>query len=146
MPPKIGSAVAGLRPCKRYITTHDANGKSIYADSPDQVFFSAMARSYSIGAVPAALENEVDIKAYKAETGVTSYRTKGIVPPQPGANLVVVDLAPGAESLMHRTVSVDFSICVVGEIDHELDGGEKVRLFPGVCSVCVCPRPRMRIC
>ena len=135
MPSKIGFAVSGLRPCKRYITTHDVNGKSVYADSPEQVFSGPMARSYSINSVPAVLEDERDVKSYKAETGVTSYRTPGIVPPQPGANLVVVDLAPGAESLMHRTVSIDFSICVVGEIDHELDGGEKIRLLPGVCAV-----------
>ncbi|KAI5357606.1 Putative rmlC-like cupin domain superfamily, rmlC-like jelly roll protein [Septoria linicola] len=131
MAPKLGAAVAGLRPCKRYIATHNGDGKSVYAEAPEQVFSGAMARSYSINSVPAVLEDDVDVKAYKAETGVTSYRTPGIVPPQPGANLVVVDLAPGAQSLMHRTVSIDFSICVIGEIDHELDGGEKVRLYPG---------------
>lgn len=136
MAERKGAAAQGLRPNKRYITTHDSKGKSVYAQSPEQVYFGPMARSYAIDSVPANLTNEADIEAYTAETGVTSYRTKGIVPPQPGANLIVVDLAPGAVSLMHRTVSVDFSICCVGKIDHELDGGEKVRLYPGVSIGC----------
>ncbi|KAK5704168.1 hypothetical protein LTR97_003181 [Elasticomyces elasticus] len=126
----------GLRPCKRYIATHDSEGKSVYADSPEQVYkvrdAGAMSRSYAVGSIPADLENDADVKAYKSEEGRTSYMREAIVVPGPGANLVVVDLKPGGVSAMHRTVSIDFSICVIGEIDHELDGGEKVRLQPGV--------------
>lgn len=62
---------------------------------------------------------------------MASFTERSIVV-KPGANLVVVDLEPGGMSMMHRTVSIDFSICVIGEIDHELDSGEKVRLLPGV--------------
>lgn len=131
-----GSAAQGLQPCKRYIATHDSSGKSVYTDSPEQVFnvvpgFGGLARSYSVGSVPADLSNEADITAYRAEDGPTSFRGREIVIPQPGANLLVIDLEPGAVSQMHRTVSIDFSICTNGEIDHELDGGEKVRLRPG---------------
>lgn len=132
-----GAGIQGLKPCKRYIATHDSSGKSVYAESPDQLFYSVpnfggMARSYSFGSIPANLTDDADIKAYRAEGGASSYRKRSIVPPTPGANLVVCDLAPGAAGHMHRTVSIDFSICVEGEIDHELDGGEKVRLYPGV--------------
>lgn len=137
MSQSIGSAAAGLKPCKRYIATHDSTGKSVYAESPEQVFnavprFGGLARSFSIDSVPAKLANDADIKAYRAEEGPTSYKRREIVVPQPGANLLVIDLEPGAVSAMHRTVSIDFSICCQGEIDHELDGGEKVRLYPGV--------------
>ncbi|KAK3699211.1 hypothetical protein LTR37_016572 [Vermiconidia calcicola] len=132
----IGAAVPGLQPCKRYIATHDSTGKSIYAESPEQVYggvpgFGGFARSFSIDSVPANLTNDADIKAYRAEKGDTSYIRREIVNPSPGANLLVIDLAPGAVSAMHRTVSIDFSICVQGVIEHELDGGEKVRLVPG---------------
>lgn len=141
----VGSAVAGLKPCKRYIVTHDESGKSIYAESPEQIFnavpnFGGCARSFSIGSVPASLTNDEDIKAYRAASGPTSYTRPEIVVPQPGANLLVIDLEPGGISAMHRTVSIDFSICVIGEIDHELDGGEKVRLYPGVSCHCLCQR------
>lgn len=133
----VGAGAAGLKPCKRYIATHDRNGKSKYADSPEQVFtvvpdVGGMARSYAVSSVPADLKNDVDIKAYRQEDGPTSFKRPNIVPTQPGANLLVIDLEPGGISMMHRTVSIDFSICCIGEIDHELDGGEKVRLYPGV--------------
>ena len=152
----IGNAAGGLKPCKRYIATHDKNGKSIYGESPDQLFnavpgFGGMAKSFSVNSVPANLTNDADVKAYRAEDGPTrlvnesiydqiqlvsdwycSFRNRSIVNTEPGANLLVIDLEPGAVSAMHRTVSIDFSICVQGEIDHELDGGEKVRLYPGV--------------
>ena len=142
MSQKIGTAVKGLKPCKRYIATHDSTGKSVYAESPEQVFnavpdVGGLARSFAVGSVPANLTDNADIKAYRAEEGPTSYTRREIVPPQPGANLLVIDLEPGAKSAMHRTVSIDFSICVQGEIDHELDGGEKVRLYPGVSLVTV---------
>ncbi|KIX01727.1 uncharacterized protein Z518_09453 [Rhinocladiella mackenziei CBS 650.93] len=128
-------SVTSLPSCKRYIATHDANGKSVYADSPPQQYMpigddGGLARSYSVPAVPAKLENDVDVKAYLSKDGITSWTQPSIVTPG-GANLLVVDLKPGAMSMMHQTVSIDFSICTIGEIDHELDGGQKVRLRPG---------------
>jgi hypothetical protein len=103
----IGTAVKGLKPCKRYIATHDKTGKSVYAESPEQVFNAApgvggVARSFAVDSVPANLTDDADIKAYRAEEGPTSYTRREIVPPQPGANLLVIDLAPGALSAMHR--------------------------------------------
>ncbi|KAK3074054.1 hypothetical protein LTR53_003833 [Teratosphaeriaceae sp. CCFEE 6253] len=134
--------VPGLRPCARWITTHDPSGTSIYAPSPAQTYtvtggsFGGMARSYALASVPADLAADADLAAYRAEEGPASYRGQNIVVDAPapaagGAALLVIDLKPGAVTGMHRTVSVDFSICVAGEIDHELDGGEKVRLLPG---------------
>jgi hypothetical protein len=126
-----------LRPNKRYIATHDANGRSVYADSPDQQFWAVpnvggVARSYAVSSVPANLTNDADLKAYRSEDGNASHTKRDIVVPDGGANLVVVDIAPGGSSGMHHTVSIDFSICVIGEIEHELDSGEKVLLKAGV--------------
>lgn len=135
---KKGAAAEGLPENKRYIATHSSDGKSVYLDSPPQRFNDApgvggVARSYSLASLPATIGDASDIKAYLSEDGPTSYTGRNIVSQLPtGANLLVIDLAPGAKSAMHRTVSVDFSICVMGEIEHELDGGEKVRLRPGV--------------
>lgn len=74
----IGAAVPGLNPCKRYIATHDKDGKSVYAKSPEQVFngvpnVGGMARSYSINSVPANLTGDADMKAYRSEEGPTSF-------------------------------------------------------------------------
>ncbi|EXJ78361.1 hypothetical protein A1O3_09522 [Capronia epimyces CBS 606.96] len=127
--------VTSLPPCKRHITTHDAAGKSVYYGvSPPQQYAlvgdGGLARSYSVALVPAKLASDEDLKGYLSADGITSWTQSSIVTPA-GANLLVVDLAPGASTHMHRTVSIDFSICTVGEIDHELDSGQVVRLRPG---------------
>ena len=118
-----------LPPNKRYIATHDADGKSVYAESPAQVYRGAstvgqMARSWSVANIPAILAGDADMKAYFAgpESVTSSERAEIVVPPESGknngANLLVVDLNPGGFSAMHRTVSLDFSICVIGTIYH----------------------------
>lgn len=80
------------------------------------------------------------MKAYLADQGATSWDNPAIVTPN-GANVLVMDLEPGAVSRMHRTVSIDFSICIAGEILHELDGGETVLLKPGVSLSCCSVSP-----
>jgi hypothetical protein len=130
---------------RRYICTHDSSGKSIFHSSPDQLYHGrqgvgGMARSYALSSIPAILKNDEDVTKYldsNNESNPVSYQASNIVVPKTdatpnGANLVVVDIAPGGESQMHRTVSVDFSICVLGTIGMELDSGETVTLNPGV--------------
>jgi len=130
-----------LPPNKRYITGHDASGKSVFKESPPQLYHGrenvgGMARSYAVSKIPAVLKDEADIKAYRSDDPAqhpTSYKATDIVVPNgTGANLVVVDLMPGGESQLHQTVSIDFSICVIGDIISEQDNGEQVHLKPGV--------------
>jgi quercetin dioxygenase-like cupin family protein len=98
-----------------------------------------MARSYALSSVPAILKNDQDMKKYLdpiSDNNPVSYIASDIVIPKTvatpnGANLVVVDIAPGGQSQMHRTISIDFSICVLGTIGMELDSGETVTLLPG---------------
>ena len=139
MAQRMTGTATTLRPNKRYIATHDAKGRSVYVESPEQQFwgvpkFGAMARSYAISSIPAKLENDADLKAFRSDDDPASHTKRDIVVPGGGANLCVVDIAPGGSSGMHHTVSIDFSICVIGEIEHELDSGEKVKLLPGVGS------------
>lgn len=101
-----------------------------------------MARSYALASIPAIVKNGQDIKKYhdpNVESNPVSYKASDIVIPKTketpnGANLVVVDIAPRGESQMHRTVSVNFSICVAGRVGMESDGREKVVLEPGVST------------
>ena len=119
----------------------------MYADFKEQAFGAAgaagfMARSWSVANIPAKLGNDADMKAYFAgPESVTSFQRPEIVVPSEGgknngANLVVVDLNPGKCSQMHQTVSIDFSICCIGTIIHELDSGERVIMKPGVRAFC----------
>ncbi|KPI40416.1 uncharacterized protein AB675_7433 [Cyphellophora attinorum] len=123
-----------LPPCKRYITTVLPDGKSVHRPFSPLIHnelpgTGSMARAYSIKSIPAQLQGEEDIKAYESDQGVASHKSVDIV--GPGANLSVVNLAPGAESPMHKTPSLDFSVCVAGVVDHILDSGESIRLYPG---------------
>ncbi|EMC98770.1 hypothetical protein BAUCODRAFT_31040 [Baudoinia panamericana UAMH 10762] len=58
----------------------------------------------------------------------------GIVNPG-GTVLRYVDFAPGFESMMHRTQSLDFGIVLEGSIELILDSGEKRQLFRGDCCI-----------
>jgi quercetin dioxygenase-like cupin family protein len=48
-----------------------------------------------------------------------------------GTVLRIGVLAPGSRSPMHRTESLDYGICLEGECDMELDGGETVTVRAG---------------
>lgn len=129
--------VVDLPPNRRYILTHSASGKSIIHSSPDQLYHGragvgGVARSYSTTTVPANMKDDQDVSAYLASSGPASHKGTEIVSTTgQGSNLLVVDLAPGGQSQMHRTVSIDYSICVIGHIQMELDGGEMIDLHPG---------------
>lgn len=141
---------SALRPVKRHIVSRDpTSGKAIYVDSPEQQYtfypgFASVARSYATNSMPACLADDDDVRAYRSKEGSASYTRQEIVVPAlesevspsrssntGGANLITLDLLPGAIGHWHQTVSLDFSICVVGEVIHELDSGEKVVLLPG---------------
>lgn len=143
-----------LLPNKRYITGHDpVSGKSIYLDAPElQHFpvhgFGAAARSYATATLPPEIDNDEDLKAYISGDSVASHTKQEIIVPPTnsdkqrsqakigGMNVVSLDIKPSAVGHMHRTVSLDISTCISGEVFHELDSGQKVRLMPGVsCPV-----------
>ncbi|KAF5643350.1 uncharacterized protein FTJAE_3150 [Fusarium tjaetaba] len=138
------------QPVKRYITGHDLNtGESIYIDAPDLCTaevpgFGTASRSYATLKLPAELADDQDLKAHLSHSSPTSYTrgTEFLVPSSGlntqtgqvelgGANVINLDIDPGAVGHMHRTVSLDISTSVMGEVYHELDSGQKVLLKPG---------------
>lgn len=128
-----------LPPCRRFITTHGADGKSVHLPLTQQAYRAYpgtgyLARSYALSETPAKLESDADVVAYQSDRGPASFRHPSIVIAPTGVNLTVLELEPGAVTGMHQTDSVDFSICVLGTIDHELDSGEVQRLYPGVIT------------
>jgi hypothetical protein len=139
-----------LPPNRRYILSHNPAGKSVIHSSPPQLYHGragvgGMARSYATACLPAVLAGDRDVAEYLDEGNKrTGFKgTEIVVGPEEGgkgegeggANLVVVDIAPGGVSQMHRTISIDFSICVLGVVQMELDGGELITLNPGVSVV-----------
>lgn len=144
-------AEPNARPIKRYITGHDRDtGKSIYVDAPELQYrsvpgFGEAARSFATTHLPANLDEDADLKAYLSK-GSTASSTRGeIIVPAPefaynhdtklgGVNVVSLDFNPGAIGHMHRTLSLDVSTCIEGEVIHELDSGQKRLLKTGVST------------
>ena len=58
-------------------------------------------------------------------------RKLGIQPPPGGTRFSVLEIQPGNAAYMHRTDSIDYVICVAGEIEMDLDSGSTVKMSAG---------------
>jgi quercetin dioxygenase-like cupin family protein len=118
---------SGFRAPSRHISTHDDKGISKFVpehivpvNAPWQDFgpnFSSLL--WATMTSPAQMTDEADLKAY----------TSGMVKPSEivtknGTNMRLFDFAPGFQSEMHRTDSIDYSIVILGTIESQVDGGE----------------------
>lgn len=127
-----------LKAQRRYITTHDARGHSVFTDSirptaeferinPDLEFFLA----YATTTFPVEMDKECDVAGYE----------RLLAGPQPpisipaGTVLRVCNLAPNSITPMHRTLSLDFGIVIAGQVELVLDSGESRLLEPGDIAV-----------
>ncbi|KAH7134966.1 hypothetical protein B0J11DRAFT_148707 [Dendryphion nanum] len=121
---------------KRFITTHDPSGKAIFSDtiSEDNHFRDIPGASFGLGyttkGFPVDLNGDKDIEAYNAHLQTPP----GIVVSN-GTVLRFVDVAPGSDSPMHRTVSLDYGVVLEGEIELVLDSGETRRMKRGDVAI-----------
>lgn len=90
-------------------TTHDANGLSVFRDSPSlKTITPRVGLLYSTAAKqPVVLSNDQDLHAHEA-------RDSSPIPSE-GSTVLVVEWPPGAESPQHRTLSVDVGVVIAGE-------------------------------
>lgn len=112
---------------KRYITTHDSNGKAIVDTSipSDAPFYelatkeASFAQCYVTRGFPTKLGDGADLKTYQdfleQPPGLTVSN---------GTVLRYVDMPPGGTSAMHQTVSLDYGVVLEGEVELILDSGE----------------------
>jgi quercetin dioxygenase-like cupin family protein len=117
------------------ITTHNSSGQAIFSPKvPEEQHdlplpFGGMRIIYTSNSVPTNLNSEADIEQY------SHIRTAGLpggaICPQGGTAAAIVSLKPGAQSPMHRTVTMDWAVILEGEVDLILDGGETRRLRVG---------------
>ncbi|KAM3065716.1 hypothetical protein ACMFMF_010934 [Clarireedia jacksonii] len=114
----------GLRPLCRYITDHDADGKSSVTEAvPALLHWQHMANGARFSLAYATEEypkNLVDLP--------------GIIIPG-GTVLRVVDMNPGSISPMHRTISLDYGVVLEGEVELVLDSGETRLLKRGDITI-----------
>lgn len=110
--------LASFRSVRRVVTGHDAEGRSIIRSDVairDHETDQADRRSTLLWAtkeMPADFLNQEDAGSWSV----------GIVPPGNGTLCRVIQLMPGTARRFHRTDTVDYAICVAGEITMDVDG------------------------
>lgn len=117
------------------ITTHNSFGQAIFSPKvPEQQHdlplpFGGMHLIYASDSVPVDLNTEADIDQYSHVR--TAGLAAGAICPPGGTAAAIVSLRPGAQSPMHRAVTMDWAVILEGEVDLVLDGGETRRLRAG---------------
>jgi quercetin dioxygenase-like cupin family protein len=112
---------------RRIVTGHDADGKSVVlSDAPNP-------KSLDIGT---AAFHEVWITdrtpaPIAATEPEPTDRPVRVPPPDNGVMVRFTEMAPGAESPMHRTETVDVGVVLEGETWLLLDDGSETRVGPG---------------
>jgi quercetin dioxygenase-like cupin family protein len=112
---------------RRIVTGHDASGKSVVlSDTPVpkvvDVGTAAFYETWFADAVPAPIA---------AEEPEPTDRQARVPPPRNGVMVRFTEMAPGAESPMHRTESVDVGVVLDGETWLLLDDGSETRVGEG---------------
>ena len=119
---------------RRIITGHNNAGEAVIA-ADEQIVGTGLAEDagrtdaiffglWATHEMPVDLGD--DAMARQREASTTT-----IVGSGSGSVLRIGVLAPGSRSPMHRTESLDYGICLEGECDMELDGGETVTVRAG---------------
>jgi quercetin dioxygenase-like cupin family protein len=112
---------------RRIVTTHDADGRpAILIDGnatnhkfPSEKISSTMMWSTDVS--PTNIAGNEDEGA----------RILGSAPPLNGSRFTMMEFLPGNAGHLHRTDTVDYVICVTGEIDMFLDDSQFVTLRAG---------------
>ncbi|KAL1887546.1 hypothetical protein Sste5346_010158 [Sporothrix stenoceras] len=130
----------GLRTAQRHITTVDAaSGQSVFAPKKDLLYCDrggySVSWNYATSAFPADLADSKDLTGFLsddvgANPNSVLYTGSRIVN-SGGITFNTTNFAPGTETVMHRTLSLDFVTVVQGTMELELDSGEKVVLQAG---------------
>jgi quercetin dioxygenase-like cupin family protein len=112
---------------RRIVTGHDSSGKSIVvSDTPVpktlDIGTAAFHEVWITDATPAPID------ATEAEP---TERPVRVPPPANGVMVRFTEMAPGAESPMHRTETVDVGVVVEGETWLLLDDGSETRVGRG---------------
>ncbi|KAL3476924.1 hypothetical protein BJX99DRAFT_135821 [Aspergillus californicus] len=129
--------ISSLPGVTRYITGHNSSGKAIVQTENAAEWSSfesgsmAFTVAYTTSQFPAELSDDADLTTHK---DLVASGKLGLVNPN-GTVCRFVDFAPKGAPLMHRTQSLDYGIVLEGEIEMELDSGEKRLLKKGDIAV-----------
>src|ERR1700689_3535886 len=102
---------------RRIVTKHDSGGKAailIDADATNHKFPNEKISStlmWSTDGSPTLILSDVD----------EGDRILGSAPPPCGSRFTMMEFQPGNEATLHRTDTVDYVICIAGEIEMTVD-------------------------
>lgn len=118
-------------PSNCIVTTHSPSGKAVFTDSvpaiPPQISPNGtVTYMYTTTQWPVSMSAGADITAHSVYIAAPP---RIVVPG--GTAAMVVDLEPGASTVMHRTVSLDYGVVIEGEVELQLDDGEVQRVRKG---------------
>lgn len=126
-----------LRTPNRFITDHNTEGLAVFNTTiPEQLPAQTITNGdkfylgYTTSSYPVSFGDNRDVTTYSNFLS----NPPGIVVPG-GSVLRIVDIRPGGESPMHRTVSLDYGVVLDGEIELVLDSGETRVLKKGDLSI-----------
>jgi len=112
---------------RRIVTGHDASGKSVVlSDAPTPKTLDIGTAAFHEIWVTA--QTPAQIAATEPEPTERPLRTP---PPPDGVIVRFTEMAPGAESPMHRTQTVDVGVVLEGETWLLLDDGSETRVLEG---------------
>lgn len=112
---------------RRIVTTHDSDGKAVIMSdglAPQRGIGgrgNVSTLAWGTGETPADIWSPEDF----------GLRDNEIEPPSRGSWFRVIDYPPGMPGRMHRTDTVDYVVCMEGEIDMDLDDGATVHMTKG---------------
>ena len=112
---------------RRIVTGHDAQGRAIvWKDGAPPREFSGAEKIvatlvWATDATPFDYRRDEDM----------GERQLGIAPPPGGTRFSVVEIQPGNAPYLHRTDSIDYVICLQGEVEMQLDDRAAVKLVAG---------------
>lgn len=117
MPQYDDNSSSSLSQVHCFITTHDKDGKAIFHDPPSgteevhskRIGPAAFNVHYTTSSVPVKLAGDQDLKQFYEQPRPIPIALKD------GTVVRMVDLAPGEQSPMHRTNSVDYGVVLAGE-------------------------------
>src|ERR1700748_555400 len=112
---------------RRIVTGHDASGKSVVlSDAPRPKTLDIGTAAFH--EIWLTTETPAPIAAAEPEPTDRPMRTP---PPADGVGVRFTEMAPGAESPMHRTETVDVGVVLEGETWLLLDDGSETRMGAG---------------
>jgi quercetin dioxygenase-like cupin family protein len=101
---------------RRIVTGHDASGKAVvWKDEPREGAPTPIAGitarlMWSTDETPCDYLHDEDM----------GERKLGRQPPEGGTRFTVLELQPGNAAFMHRTDTIDYVVCVAGEVEMQL--------------------------